>query len=202
MAIPLSGVKSSDDSLVDIHELLDEFYASPTGHDQLATFCAVESVPSPYDSLLDHHAHMTVTVERHYGEKVAVEVDRWHRRDRWYSREIVLVTQQSRQVVQYGIVRLDTTALQPEVWKKIESRTMPLGRVLIEHNVLREVQLCGLWQVTAGPRLAQLLQIDIGQTTYGRTALIYCNRAPAIELLEIVAPCNKHSPDRRTEVSD
>jgi len=184
----MSGVTSSDDSRIDIKELLDEFYAPPIGHSQLGEFEAVTSVPAPYDALLDHHKHMTVTVESHYGQKVDVHVHRCARKGDWYAREITLVTSQSRRIVQYGIVRLDTTMLEPEVWKQIESQQIPLGRVLIEHDVMREVQLCGLWRVQAGPSLAGWMHLRIGDVLYGRTALIYCDGAPAIELLEIVAP--------------
>lgn len=184
----MNGVTSSDDSCVDIEELLDEFYDDPVGHSQLGQFVPQASVPEPYDSLLDHHKHMTVTVESHYGQKVDVHVHRCTRKGDWYSREITLATTESRKIVQYGIVRLNTTALDQEVWQQIESQKIPLGRVLIEHNVLREVQLCGLWQVHAGPSLAALMRLRIGDLLYGRTALIYCDNVPAIELLEIVSP--------------
>ncbi len=131
---------------------------------------------------------MTVTVESHYGEKVDVHVHRCKRHGDWYSREITLVTQQSRKIVQYGIVHLDTTKLETQVWRQIENQAIPLGRVLIEHNVLREVQMCELWKVTVGPSLASMMHLQIGDELYGRTALIYCDGIPAIELLEIVSP--------------
>lgn len=184
----MNRVASSDDSRVDINELLEEFYADPIGHSQLADFEALASVPQPYNDLLDHNHHMTVTVESHYGEKVDVHVHRRSKKLNWYCREITLATTPSRRIVQYGIVRLDTTTLEPEVWQQIESEKIPLGRVLIEHNVLREVELCGLWRVKAGPRLASLLHLKIGDVVYGRTALIHCDKVPAIELLEILAP--------------
>ncbi len=184
----MGGLTSSGDSGVDINELLDEFYDSPVGHSQLGEFESVASVPHPYDSLLDHHKHMTVTVESQYGQKVDVQVHRTKQHENWYAREITLVTVDSRRIVQYGIVRIDMSLLEPDVWSRIESQTVPLGRVLIEHSVLREVQLCGLWQVQAGPSLAGLMRLRIGDALYGRTALIYCGGAPAIELLEIVSP--------------
>jgi len=184
----MSGVASSGDSRVDIRDLLDEFYSRPIGHSQLAEFDAVEKIPAPYDSLLDHHAHMTVTVESHYQQKVNVEVHRCKRNQHWYAREITLVTAHSKRIVQYGIVRIDTRMLDVGVWKQIESQSTPLGRVLIEHNVLREVQMCALWRVSAGASLANLMQVGAGDQVFGRTALIYCDRAPAIELLEIVSP--------------
>lgn len=184
----MSGVMSSNDPRIEIEELLDEFYSAPVGHEQLGHFESVSSLPAPYDALLNHHKHMTVTVESHYGETVDVQVHRCNKRDNWYSREITLVTVETKRIVQYGIVRLNVEALDAEVWAQIESQKIPLGRVLIEHNVLREVQLFGLWQVKAGPSLGSLLRLQIGDETFGRTALIYCDNTPAIELLEIVAP--------------
>lgn len=183
----MSGVTSSDDSRVEITELLDEFYGEPIGYAQLGVFEAVSEVPPPYDLLLDHHKHMTVTVEKYYDQTVDVQVHRCQRQADWYAREITLVTSQSQRIVQYGIVRLDTTKLDTEVWQQIESQQIPLGRVLIEHKVMREVELHGLWRVRVGPSLAGLMHVKIGDVLYGRTALIYCDGAPAIELLEIVA---------------
>ena len=180
---------SRDDSQVDIESLLGEFYAE--GFGELGTFRSRSALDHPYDALLDHNAHMTVTVESHHEDRVDVFVHRHQRRTDadgdWYTREITLKTRRGGKTVQYGIVRLDVNALAPEVWQPIESRQTPLGRVLIEHNVLREVQLCELWEVRSGPSLARLLEMPQGQTTFGRTALIYCDGKPAIELLEIVA---------------
>ncbi len=184
----MSDVMSSNDPRIEIEELLDEFYAAPVGHEQLGHFESVTSVPGPYDALLNHHKHMTVTVESHYDEKVDVKVHRCNTRGNWYAREITLVTVDTKRIVQYGIVRLNIEALDADVWAQIESQNIPLGRVLIEHNVLREVQLFGLWRVQAGPSLAGFLRLQIGEQLFGRTALIYCDNTPAIELLEIVAP--------------
>ncbi|MGB7347346.1 MAG: hypothetical protein WBD20_24200 [Pirellulaceae bacterium] len=186
----MSGAISRGDSKVKIEELLSQFYGDPSGFAKLGEFCSAQSVPSPYDSLLDHNKHMTVTVESFHGDKVAVAVHRTKRDDNWYSREITLKTEKTGQIVQYGIVRLNINSLDPVVWRRIESEEVPLGRVLIEHNVLREVQLCELWRVLAGPSLAKLMHIKVGETAYGRTALIFCDGEPAIELLEIVAPVN------------
>ena len=78
--------------------------------------------------------------------------------------------------------------LSPEVRQKILLENIPLGRILLEHNVLTKVQLQALWRVLPGPALRKLFTIPAGQITYGRTATIHCNGGPAIELLEIVSP--------------
>jgi len=184
----MAGVTSSDDSMVDLNKLLNEFYDDPVGHSQLGEFERASAIPDPYDRLLNHHAHMTVTVESYYGQPVDVHVHRHHRSDRWYAREITLVTSRSRRIVQYGIVRLKPEILAPEVWQRIENRETPLGRVLIDHNVMREVELSELWRVEAGPSLAGLMHLRVGDRLYGRTALIHCDGVPTIELLEIIAP--------------
>ena len=90
--------------------------------------------------------------------------------------------------MQFGIVRLDLDKLQPAVRTAIEARQTPLGHVLIQHNVLRQVQLAALWKVLPGPELRGLLNCPAPLPTYGRTAMIYCDGEPAVELLEIVAP--------------
>lgn len=181
---------------VDLESLLDEFYGGLSsqaaedehgGHLQLGTFERVDEVPSPFDGLLDHNHHMTVTVEGFYDEPVSVSVHRHHQHESLYSREITLVTEQSKKIVQYGIVRLNISALADPVWQRIESGEVPLGRVLIENNVLRDVKLQQLWEIKAGPCLAEKMHSVIGETFYGRTAMIYCDGIPAIELLEIVS---------------
>lgn len=172
--------------LVQLGQLVETFYGPPPGPEVLGRFVAVPSVPPPFDRLLDHHEHMTVTVEAFHGQPVDVRVHRTQTSGRLYAREISLIGSHSGQVVQYGIVRLNRDALEASVWEEIRGGRIPLGRVLIEHNVLREVQLQELWKIECGPTLARLLDVPTGQTTYGRTALILCDGAPAIELLEIV----------------
>jgi len=147
-----------------------------------------EAVPEPYRRLLAHHEHMTVTVERHHGSPVDVEVLTAQRSGDYYSRKIVLHRQSDRLPVLFGIPRLNLRLVDDDVRREILSENKPLGRVLIEHNVLREVQLASLYRVTPGPDLSHCFGLAQPQATYGRTAFIYCDGYPAVELLEIVSP--------------
>jgi len=131
---------------------------------------------------------MTVTVERFHNCRVRVKVLDRMARGSHYSRKILLARETDDQVVQFGIMRVDLNFLAAEVRAEIEREQVPLGRILIEHNVLRRVQYCALWQVTMGEELARLFSSPSNATTYGRTAVIECNHLPAVELLEIVAP--------------
>jgi hypothetical protein len=167
--------------------LIALFYDNPQS---LGLFDCVEAgeMPSRYATLLAHDAHMTVTVEQFHSSPVDVTVLDRQVTASHYARKIVLSRQSDGGVVQYGIMRVNFAYLEPVVRRQIEAEDTPLGRVLINNNVLRSVHLASLWRVAAGEELAQLFDMTPGGVTYGRTALIMCNEEPAVELLEIVTP--------------
>jgi chorismate-pyruvate lyase len=169
----VSSDQSCQGNCVSAEELIGIFYKDSG---ELGTFRRVASdvLPEVYRRLLSHANHMTVTVEEHHGDEVDVEVLRSDTESHRYRREILLRTHRANRVVQYGIVRLNTNYLEESPRNEILAQKKPLGRVLIEHNVMREIELFDLFEVTT--------------VTYGRTALLYCNQDPAIELLEVVAP--------------
>jgi chorismate-pyruvate lyase len=178
-------VKLSRNLPPDLRVLVDLFYPAPA---LLGEFHEVEArdVPEPFRRLLAHDEHMTVTVEAEYGEPVDVGVLTVHTTTTHYSRKIVLRRRSNRDVVLFGLVRLNVGFLGEDVRREIESQGTPLGRILISHNVMRHVKLLSLWRVEAGPDLRQQFGQPHLATCYGRTALIYCNDVPAVELLEIV----------------
>jgi chorismate-pyruvate lyase len=145
-----------------------------------------DDMPPVARTLLAHEHHMTVTVEQHHGCPVDVVVLRKHVTAKDYAREILLTRQSDGAVVQYGIMRVQFQFLDAETRTEIESESAPLGRILIRRDILRSIRLCTLWQISPGPRLRQVLELSGHAPLYGRTALIYCNGDPAIELLEIV----------------
>lgn len=145
-------------------------------------------LPESYRKMLAHDHHMTVTMEEHYGCPVNVKIlDRRQDGD-VYSRKIVLIESERKRVVQYGIVRFDLRYVTQAVRDEILAGQVPLGRVLINHNVLRHIDLGALLRITAGPMLADELAMPENGVTYGRLATIFCNQLPAVDLLEIPAP--------------
>jgi chorismate-pyruvate lyase len=144
--------------------------------------------PDPYKQMLVHDQHMTVTMEEHYGSPVEVRIIDQVDRDGLYCRKIVLLKAGTDQVVQFGIVRFNFHYVTQEVRDEIVEGQTPLGRVLINHNVLRHIDLGAILRVTVGDELAELLQMESGTVTYGRLATIFCNQHPAVDLLEIPAP--------------
>ncbi len=168
-----------------LEELALLFHASLT---PLGTFEPVleKELPLTYQKLLAHQHHMTVTVESHYGSPVQVQVLQCRDQGRHYAREILLRLESSGEVVQYGIMRVDMEQIPPAGREAIRSQQVPLGRILIEHVALRQIQLDALYRIRPGARVARLLELPPGRIIYGRTALIRLNGHPAVELLEVV----------------
>ncbi|MEX2176990.1 MAG: hypothetical protein WD872_21690 [Pirellulaceae bacterium] len=169
-----------------LDHLAELFYADMA---ELGTFeeVLVENTPQPFRQLLAHHEHMTVSVEKFHESPVDVEVLAARRDGDFYSRKILLRRQSDRAVVLFGIPRLNLQLLDDGVRREILGQQSPLGRVLIEHNVLREVQLASLYAIQPGPDLGRMFGLGQSDVVYGRTAFIYLDGYLAIELLEIVA---------------
>lgn len=146
------------------------------------------TTPEPYKSMLVHDHHMTVAMETYHRTSVDVRVlDRRLDGD-LYVRKIVLYKHGTEIPVQFGLVRFHLQYVTEAVRQQILSEQIPLGRVLIEHNVLRHIDLGAILEITAGSPLARYLSMPVGGVTYGRMATIFCNRQPAVDLLEISAP--------------
>lgn len=179
-------MNSADSADVELESLIALFYDNANLVGQIDCVSA-EEVPSPSRELLAHEHHMTVTVEKYHGGPVDVQVLDSRTDGHHYSREILLTRQSDGGVVQYGIVRLDMSVLASEVRQEIEAQQTPLGHILIKHNVLRRVKLLGLCRIVSGEVVAKHFSLQPGDVVFGRTALIYCDGKPAIELLEVVS---------------
>lgn len=155
---------------------------------QTYEFTAPDRTPEPYHRLLVHEHHMTVTVEEHHHDLVDVLVLERLRGNDSYARKILLALRGSGRIVQFGLVRIHLHFCAPKVREEILSETIPLGRVLINHNVMRRIELVRILKVTPGPKMMEWFGLSAPRTTYGRTAIIHCDGQPAVELLEIVAP--------------
>lgn len=174
-------------ALIELQSLLDLF------PDQPPLLSAAEHVPSsttpePYMGMLVHEHHMTVTMENYHQSPVEVRVLDRNRDEANYARKIILLKQGTDEVVQFGVVRFNFQYVTDQVKQEIMEEQIPLGRVLISHNVLRHIDLNAILRVTCGPTLAEHFRCPENTVTYGRLATIFCNNRPAVDLLEISAP--------------
>jgi chorismate-pyruvate lyase len=148
--------------------------------------CPVDELPPNYRTLLAHTNHMTVALESFHQTTIAVAALAEWRDEASYARCSLLSRQTDGTIVQFGIMRIWLADLPADAQDEITSKKIPLGRVLIEHNLLREVELITLWRIEPGPVLRQHLRLSGKAPLYGRTAQILVDERPTVQLLEIV----------------
>jgi hypothetical protein len=153
-------------------------------------------MPEPYRTLLVHREHMTVTLEEHHGSKVDLVVLERRREGDDYARRLILTAGPGGKVVLAGIMKLRLDVAGEAVRRRVVEEGAPLGRILIEHDVLRVIEPLAYLRVRMSPAIADLFRAPgAAGFTYARVAAITCStreapRAaePAVELLEIVRP--------------
>jgi hypothetical protein len=147
-----------------------------------------DQIPEPCHRLLVHNKHMTVTLEEHYGEPVRVRPYLVRHEGDVYARKLDLVVGPDDLVIMTGIMMFNLSFATPEVREQIIEQRLPLGRILIAHNILREISTTSFLEIAGDDPLAARFGLDPPRAAYGRLATIFCNGNPAVDLLEIVRP--------------
>ena len=171
-------------SLTTLEDLFGLFGETPPAHQHEPS----EAVPETQRLLLDHERHMTVTLEKYHETKVTLEVVDQIHEEPFYARKILL-RHASGPVVQYGIMRFDLRRVSAHVRTLILAEETPLGRILIENDVLRRISTHGLLSLSPNQEIISILTGSAhaqGAPLYGRLATILCNESPAVDLLEVV----------------
>lgn len=164
-------------ALFDEQELLEHFEGIEPGE-----------VPEPYRSLLVHHDHMTLAQEAHHGSPVEVNVMATRVAGGAYARRSLLTLRTTGRVVQHCTARIALDACCEAVRRDILEESVPLGYILVRHNVMRRVEPTRYLRIRGGEAILREFDAAGETVVYGRTATIYCARKPMIDVLEIVAP--------------
>ena len=170
-------------------QLFDEEHLLPQFH-----AVAPADMPAPYHALLVHAHHMTVTLDAHFGERVAVRVVQTRQTDTTYTRRSLLLLPSSGRIVQHCTVHIALDQCSDAVAREVVAGTTPLGYILIRHNVMRRIEPRVYLKIDGANPIMQAFEHDGTPDAYGRVATIHCDGKPAIELLEIVAPERETAP--------
>lgn len=161
------GFLSPDKTLEDVHPILPD------------------AMPPEYRRLLVHNDHMTTTLRKHHGCEVRLKVRDAKLNGDFYERDIVLLNDAG-EIIEVGLVRINLEFTTPAVRSEILARKTPLGDVLINADVMRRIEPRWFFQFGPGCHLLSNFADPSLLAAYGRLGTIYCDGAPAIELLEIV----------------
>jgi chorismate-pyruvate lyase len=176
-------VLSTNPTFEHLYALFPDAAAQPA-----AAEIAAEQLPQPYHRLLVHNHHMTVTVEDFHGGAVDVKVMACRRNGDEYARKILLALHESGKIVQFGLVRIDLGVCPEPVRRAIVEGKTPLGRILIQHDMLRRIEPTAFLKVKLNAAMADWFGVAAGTLSYGRLGVIYTGDQPAVEVLEILAP--------------
>lgn len=136
--------------------------------------------------LLVHHMHMTKALLAYYNSPVEVQVLERHHEGDLYSRKISLTLKGTSRLVEYGLVRLDFRHISAAVRDEILHEKMPLGAILISHNILRRIMPRWFIKFPENSSILRWFNCQNKEPMFGRMGTIFCNGEPAIELCEIV----------------
>jgi hypothetical protein len=149
--------------------LLSEFYeALPAPPAIEVTFVPGESIPQPQHDLLVHFRDMTSTLAEHHGEPITLKVLERHLGPQWYRRHIVLETEDSRQPVEYGAMRILLPLLSEAARLDVLAARTPLGAVLAQHGLAYRHCPGGFFKIRSNRLIEQSLGLPAPHWLYGR----------------------------------
>lgn len=189
----MSSLRTAISDLTGLYNMFgDRVEDMPSGR-----FINADEMPEPYRGLLAHDHHMTVTMEKFHGAPVDVNVLRAIHDEPFYARKIYLTNSKTGQVVMFGIMRFNFDWADDTIKQLIMDQKTPLGRILIEHNVLRRISTHVLLRIVPNEEMRRVFGMAESAESgdgrerdyvYGRLATIFCNNEPAVDLLEVSAP--------------
>jgi hypothetical protein len=133
--LPKSAPSASKRSVPSPLYPLDIAYTRAGLEPPLATAVAPEQIPQPYRSLLVHQRDMTLTLEEHFGGRVALRPLSTFVSGAWYYRRVLLAQEYSGRPVEMGAIRMKLAALPRSVQAEIRRNQVPLGRILRDGGV-------------------------------------------------------------------
>ena len=127
-----------------------------------------DTIPLPYRSLLVHQIDMTLTLERHFGERVMLRPLATFTSGPWYFRRVLLAQEYTGRPVEMGAIRIKVGAFSDRIRRQILKNDIPLGRILRDGGVKYESRPKAFLSVTPNPEMMGVFWMREPRTLYGR----------------------------------
>jgi chorismate-pyruvate lyase len=168
---------------------LDEFYARSGEAPAPASPVEAEEVPQPYRRLLVHADDMTPTLEAYHGEEIHLRVLGKIQDGDTYSREVVLLLNESGRPVEFGAIVIHLAHFPPAARRAILEGWQPLGTILRRHQIRHRSAPQAFLRVTPDAVIRQALGLTGESTLYGRhNVLLDGEERLLAEIIEILPP--------------
>ena len=187
-----SSVKSCPEILV----LLQRYYEEHADRGQLeAAVIEAAEVPEPYHALLVHESDMTTMLSDFHHEKIELRVlERVLTVDDLF-RHIVLEGVRTRQIVEYGAIRINLNVINEEARSEIIEGRIPLGGIRNAHGVIYKCAPGAFFKIRSNEWMNQLLLLYEPHWLYGRCNSLSLEDGQTIaEVVEILPPNDTYIP--------
>lgn len=131
-------------------------------------WCEAEALPEAYRRLLVHEVDMTSTLERHHGERMALEVLVSGEANGHYFREVILKGAESGTPAEFGLIEIEVNEFPKPLREKILSGRQPLGGILNESGMRYVSRPLGYFSVARAELPPKLSALGTKNTFFGR----------------------------------
>jgi hypothetical protein len=145
-----------------------------------------DDIPLPYQSLLVHKIDMTLTLERHFGGRVALRPLSTFLHGPWYFRRVLLAQEYTGRPVEMGAIRIKVSAFPEAIRRKILKNDIPLGRLLRDGGVAYESRPKMFLSVTPNAEMMGVFWMREPKTLYGRRTEMFRNGAKIGDIVEVL----------------
>jgi chorismate-pyruvate lyase len=145
-----------------------------------------EDIPLPYRSLLVHQTDMTLTLERHFGGRVALRALATFMNGPWYFRRVLLAQEYTGRPVEMGAIRIRIQAFPDRIRKEILRNDVPLGRLLRDGGVNYESRPKTFLSVTPNSEMMGVFWMREPKTLYGRRTEMIQNGTKIGDIVEVL----------------
>ena len=143
-------------------------------------------IPLPYRSLLVHDSDMTLTLERHFGDRVMLRPLSTFTLRGSYFRRVLLVQEYAGQPVEMGAIRMELDAFDEPIRDQIVRNEIPLGRILRDGRFEYTSRVKAFLQVTPNAEMMGVFWMREPRTLYGRRTEIIRHGAKIGDIVEVL----------------
>ena len=147
---------------------------------------APEKIPQPYQSLLVHDTDMTLTLERHFGDRVTLRPLSTFTSGRSYFRRVLLVQEYSGRPVEMGAIRMRLDVFSQRLRSKILRNTIPLGRLLRDGRFQYRSHVKSYLKVTPNSEMMGVFWMREPRELYGRRTEVFHRDMKIGDIVEVL----------------
>jgi len=165
---------------------LDLVYARAGLEMPKVSVVAPERIPQPYRSLLVHDTDMTLTLERHFGGRVALRPLSTFTSRRSYFRRVLLVQEYSGHPVEMGAIRMRLDVFSAPLRTKILRNEIPLGRLLRDGKFQYQSRVKSYLRVTPNAEMMGVFWMREPRVLYGRRTEVVHQDTKIGDIVEVL----------------